>query len=187
MEMLAYIRAFLLLGCAILIAVSAITDLRSRRIPNRIVAVIAAGGLAYAFLSWPGLVWLSLIVSVVLFFGIGTLAHFRLIGGGDVKLLAAVAFLVPPGDVGPMLLNIMIAGGVLSAGYLAVRALSSILTAQRIAVPAGTRRAVQFPVPDPGSAEKAQTVPYAVAILAGVIFHIGTELNGCLFAISCSP
>ena len=86
--MISWPAAFILLG------ISARTDLKDRIIPNELVVAIAAIGVAQALLARPGLVWLSLLAAAIVFCGLGILSHYKIIGGGDTKLISAVTFLV---------------------------------------------------------------------------------------------
>ena len=154
-----------------LLAVSAATDLKDRLIPNELVVAVAAIGLTQGLLARPWQVWLSLLAAVVVFCGLGVLSHYRIIGGGDLKLISAVTFLVPPDRVGQLLIEIALAGGVLSCVYLAARyglksSAEASSTARRepgIALTLRTERA-RIAAGDP--------LPYAVAVLGGVLIYV---------------
>jgi prepilin peptidase CpaA len=133
-----------------LFAAAAVTDGRSRRIPNllpaglallglmRIVAALAAGtgiGPAAADLAAAAAV-----------FAAGALAfRFGLFGGGDAKLLAAGALWLGTAALGAFLLTTVLAGGALAlvfllAGLLGRRGLAGTATASLpygIAIAAG--------------------------------------------------
>lgn len=104
----------------LLLAVVAVWDLRCRLIPNWVVV-----GLALLFLV-PALVagqWLSVlggsaVAAVVFLIGV-VLFHFGLIGGGDVKLTAALALWAGPAGVLKFLLLTSLAGGGVSLLCLA--------------------------------------------------------------------
>jgi prepilin peptidase CpaA len=119
----------LLLGALVsLLLIAAATDLRARIIPNRLNAAIAllaplwwwASGLAL----WPDLaVQLALAAAVV---GLFALAFARgWMGGGDVKLLGALALWLPLEPMLRLLLVMSLAGGVLTLAYLAAHLLRS--------------------------------------------------------------
>ena len=79
-------------GLSTLLLLAAITDLRERRIPNWLTGGVAALYPVYLMLSpspvaWPGALALALLVGVL---GLVLFAR-ALIGGGDVKLIAAVS------------------------------------------------------------------------------------------------
>lgn len=103
---------------SLLLLVAAITDLRARIIPNPLNAVIAllaplawwAQGLAL----WPDIavqigVALAVFAPFVLLFAIGG------IGGGDVKLVGALALWIAPRFILPMLFVMAVVGGVIAA------------------------------------------------------------------------
>ncbi len=167
------------LASVILLSVAAATDLKHRRIPNEIVASVAAIGLMQGIIARPGQVWLSLLVAFILLFGLGTLAHHQVIGGGDAKLISAVTLLVPAEGVGQLLIDIALAGGVLSCAYLLARyALGSPLAA--------SSGAAEVARPEAGFAlamrkERVRIaaggpLPYAVAVLGGALIYATREL-----------
>jgi prepilin peptidase CpaA len=173
----------------ILLAFSARNDLKDRLIPNELVAAVAAIGLAQGLVARPELVWLSLLAAVVVFCGLGVLSHYKIIGGGDVKLISAVTFLVPPDRVGQLMIEIALAGGLLSCFYLAAHYWLKSLSASRSV-------AVEVALPDSGLArmiksERARiaagdSLPYALAVLGGVSIYIAREFFQCLYAMSYS-
>lgn len=162
-----------------LLAVSAATDLKDRRIPNELVAALAAIGLTQGLLARSGQVWLSLLVALVVFCGLGILSHHRIIGGGDLKLISALTLLVPPDRVGQLLIEIALAGGVLSCVYLATRyalkhrSTASSDTAEVAGPQAGFSLAmkterVRIAAGDP--------LPYALAVLGGALIYAIREV-----------
>ena len=173
----------------ILLAVSARTDLKERIIPNELVAAVAVVGLAQGLVARPGLVWLSLFAAVVVFCGLSILAHYKIVGGGDMKLITAVTFIVPPDRVGQLLIEIALAGGLLSCFYLAAHyGLKSPRASQSATVDVAP--------PESGNAQMFKTerariaagdsLPYAVAVLGGVSIYIAREFFLCFYAMSCS-
>jgi prepilin peptidase CpaA len=175
--------AFILLG------ISARTDLKDRIIPNKLVVAVAAIGLAQALVARPGLVWLSLLVAAVVLCGLGILSHYKIIGGGDTKLISAVTFLVAPDRVGQLLIEIALAGGLLSCLYLAAH---YGLKSQR----ASRSATLEVAPPESGHARMIETervriaagdsLPYAMAVLGGVGIYIAREFFQCFYAMSCS-
>lgn len=180
------IRVLLWGACLFLLAASAATDLRGRIIPNQFVILIAAVGLTFGLISWPGLMWVSLLISVILFLGLGTLTHFGFIGGGDAKLVATVTLLVPPDRIGLLLMEIAFAGGLLSAAYLsAYYALRQAPISQASAAKAAPATSAfgRFLGDERVRIIAGQSVPYALAILGGVTFHVVCEFYQCSFAM----
>ncbi len=164
--------AFILLG------IGAKTDLKDRIIPNELVIAIASIGVAHTLLTRPGLIWLSLLAAVVVFFGLGVLSHYKIIGGGDTKLITAVTFLVAPDRVGQLLIEIALAGGLLSCLYLAAH--YSLKTQRTSPSTKG-----DIAPPESGLAfmiktERARiaagdSLPYALAVLGGVSIYFARE------------
>jgi prepilin peptidase CpaA len=150
------------------------------------VAAVALG-----LLLRPGSAWPSLLIAIALLGGLLAVAHYEFIGAGDAKLIAAVTLLVPPGRVGFLLIVIALAGGLLSAVYLAANHLRARM--QTVPARATPLRSLQI-AGDRGRLRRAprprsdadNTVPYGVAVVAGVFFHAASEGYRCWFATSCS-
>jgi len=105
------------------LAVASLIDLRSQRIPNALTLPCALAALAYHLLiQGPHGLWFSLAGLGV---GLGLMLApflFRVMGGGDVKLLAAVGAWVGPQIVLVAFLLTSLAGGVYALAVLARRA-----------------------------------------------------------------
>ena len=105
---------YFLMGGALVALVGAGTDLRSARIPNRLTynALVAGLGLRAAVLGFPGLKSgaAGILVAGSLFLLLFVLGA---MGGGDVKLMTAVAAWVGSSHVVTLLLAAALAGGVL--------------------------------------------------------------------------
>ena len=109
---------YLLLGAlAIALLVAAVTDLRRRQIDNWLTLTIAAGAPLYWWASgmsfMPGIAWqlgLAALTFAVLFalFALGVM------GGGDVKLLTAVALWIAPLWFMRLVIVMSIIGGLLT-------------------------------------------------------------------------
>lgn len=146
--------ALVLTSCALaLFAVSAVSDLRERRIPNLLTLSLALVGLAR--IGWglaagapaPALA-ADLAVGAAVF-ALATVGFgFGLLGGGDVKLMAAGALWLGAGSVLPFLMATALAGGLLAMIFVARRLLAS-------------GRSV------------APSLPYGIAIAAGGILCTG--------------
>ncbi len=148
----------LLLTFPVAMAFAAANDLFTMTIPNKIsLALVAAFALAAVF---AGLSWDQVLIHV----GIGaaalvagfTLFSFRLVGGGDAKLMAAGALWMGSDLVIQYLAYITIYGGVLSLLILAYRRF----------IPADT-------LPLPPWAQRLHThgggIPYGIAIAAAAL------------------
>jgi prepilin peptidase CpaA len=181
--------AFLWSISLIALLLSATTDLRDRIIPNELVLLIAASGLAMGLITRPELLPVSLLAAFIVLMGLGVLSHFDVMGGGDVKLIAALSLLVAPQQIGSLLLGIMLAGGLLGGLYYVARH----RLARRIAVPSDAGRAVRRNgrLSTLAESERAriaagEPMPYALAITGGVLAHIASVMPQCFSGISCS-
>ncbi len=107
----------LLIALAIALLVAAFTDLRRRQIDNWLNLIIALGAPAFWWSQglslWPDIA-IQLGVAVAAFGVFATMFAFKVMGGGDVKLLTALALWIPPYEFMQLLLIMSIAGGVLT-------------------------------------------------------------------------
>jgi prepilin peptidase CpaA len=157
---------FTYIVCLAIASLACVTDLRTRRIPNVLTFGAAQAGLLYQFvgggidgLGHAALGWFAGAVIFILPFALGGL------GGGDVKLLAALGAWLGPADVLWLSLYTGIAGGVMALvvsaryGYLgtALRNIKLLLCHWQVAgieaVPAitleqsgGPKLAYAFPI-----------------------------------------
>src|SRR6476646_4841339 len=94
------------------LVVAAISDYRALRVPNWLNATLA-GLFPVAALAFGHEVdWLSHVAArLVVLVGGAAMFHFRLMGGGDVKLLAAVALWLGLGQLAPFLFAVALIGG----------------------------------------------------------------------------
>ncbi|KPL69649.1 peptidase [Erythrobacter sp. SG61-1L] len=139
----ASIQYGLLAALAIALLVAAFTDIRSRQIANWLNAAIALGAPLFWWASglalWPG-VAIQLGVAVACFAVLAVLFALRAMGGGDVKLLTALALWIPPTQFLTLLIVMALVGGVLTivfgAWHVARR------QRDRLAVPYGVAIAI---------------------------------------------
>lgn len=106
---------------AMLIVVAA-GDLRNRLIPNWLNLAIALTAIPFWWLSgyalWPDIaIQIGLAAGLFMFFAI--LFHLGMMGGGDVKLIAALGLWLPLASMVKLLVIMSIAGGVLTLIMLA--------------------------------------------------------------------
>lgn len=114
-----YFSYGLLAALAIALLFAAFTDLRSRQISNKLNAAIAlgaplfwwAGGLSFGEIAWQIGVALASLVILAGFFAL------RWMGGGDVKLLAALALWVRPALFLELVIAMAIIGGLLTLAF----------------------------------------------------------------------
>ncbi|HEV2080033.1 MAG TPA: prepilin peptidase [Allosphingosinicella sp.] len=119
--MQAYLSTALLGVLALMLTLAAVGDVRRREIPNWLNGAIALLAIPLWFslgLSpWPDMaVQLGVALGVFAFFAL--LFHFGLMGGGDVKMMGALALWLPAGAVLSVLIVMSIAGGVLTLAMI---------------------------------------------------------------------
>jgi prepilin peptidase CpaA len=131
---------------------AAVSDVRTRRIPNALTGVLAALGVVLAGISrgLPGAAIALATLAVML--AVGTFVFARgWFGGGDVKLLAAACCGLAPAQAADFLIYTGLCGGLLS--------LYALATSQWMATMLITMR-----LPETG-----KRLPYAVAIAGGAL------------------
>ena len=135
---------------AVALVAAAVVDLRSRTIPNRLTLAVALLAIPFWWASgldlWPEVAVRIAVAAAI--FAIFALAFvLRMMGGGDVKLLAAVALWLPPAAVLLLVVLMSLAGGALTL---------AMLIRHRVA-----------------RAERKIEIPYGVAIAFGGLWLIG--------------
>jgi prepilin peptidase CpaA len=112
----------LLLALAAILVVAAVIDVRTFTISNRLNAAVAAGAplywLSIALTPWPGMA-IQLAAGGIVFALLAGAFYAGMMGGGDVKLAAALALWFSPAGTVKFLVLMSIAGGVLTVGILA--------------------------------------------------------------------
>ena len=102
---------------AIALLVAAFTDIRRRQIDNWLNAAVAAGAPLFWWATslslWPG-VAIQIAIAVATFFVLAGLFALKAMGGGDVKLLSALALWLPGVLFLKLLVIMALAGGVLT-------------------------------------------------------------------------
>ena len=134
----ANIQYVLLAALAIALLVAAFTDIRSRQIANWLNGAIALGAPLFWWASglalWPDIA-IQLGIAAATFAVLALLFAIRAMGGGDVKLLTALALWIPPSQFLNLLIVMALVGGVLTivlgAWHVARR------QRERLAVPYG--------------------------------------------------
>lgn len=151
---------WLLILLALVLVAAAIQDSVRLKISNYLVLAVLAGAIVAAVMAGPRLdLWENLVV----FAGLLTLGTFAfsagIMGGGDVKLLAASALWYDFSGSLRLIPAVFVAGGLLSFLILIVRR-----------SPLGHRDARWIILRPRGG------IPYGIAIAAGMLFTIGTKL-----------
>lgn len=111
----------LLLVLATLLVVAAVIDARTFTISNKLNLAVALLAPVY-WMAVPLSLWpevpLQIAAAVIVFLLFAGLFYAGLMGGGDVKLAAALALWFPPGLTIKFLVLMSLAGGVLTLGLL---------------------------------------------------------------------
>ena len=150
------------------LALAAMRDVAVRRIPNRMAGAVALVGLLRQVAAGGILLPAGLLAAGVVLLFASLLWLRGLMGGGDVKLLAATALLVPVAQVPVLLLAVALAGGLLSLFHILARA----LLPRRFPGPApkgAVRRVLRCEAWRIG---RGAPLPYGVAIAAGAAFIV---------------
>jgi prepilin peptidase CpaA len=158
--------AIILLGCSLLLLLGAtLHDLAVRTVPNIIPVLLTSIGIVLRLHD--GDLVVALAASAATFAGGAVLWRHGWMGGGDVKLFAAAALIVPSVAVPDFLLAASIAGGVLAVAYLVMSRIVRPPAAQR---PSGKlARALRC---EQRRVRHLGPLPYASAIAAGAIFSL---------------
>jgi len=148
----------LLAGVGLLI-VAALHDIAFRTVPNQLAAALGCCGLALRALS--GDLLGALLAAVIVFFAAVFCWRRGWMGGGDVKLFAAAALIVPPLHV-PLLVGwVSIAGGAVAVPYLLARRRQTATSPRPHGLLPRIMRAEGWRL------RRGGPLPYAVAIAAG--------------------
>lgn len=163
---------------AVLMVAAAIEDFLGTRIPNRLSLALLALFPVFVLLSPAPVDWIVALMLAAGVFAAGAgLYALNILGGGDVKLLSALALWAGPTLFVPVIMVTLLAGGVLSLMAMVIPGLArgpmpagladlADLAGDRVGSRSGTR-------PRPFRAGKRfskLTVPYGIAIAAGGLY-----------------
>jgi prepilin peptidase CpaA len=169
---------YFLIGGVFVAFVGAVTDVRSARIPNRLTysALVGALGLRAVVLGLPGLKSgaAGMLVAGGLFLLLFVLGA---MGGGDMKLMAAVGAWVGSTQVMTLILAAALAGGTLAIGRIIFRnmlgeTLRNTIRLISHCLTSGLQPHPELNVQSPGS----QRVPFGVAIAVGALCCAGSAI-----------
>jgi prepilin peptidase CpaA len=152
----------ILLATALTLAWAAVGDAKTYRIPNILPALVAVGFGAAAWFEPPIFLGGGLLTGLGVF-GLGALLFARrLMGGGDVKLLAATSLWCGPGLLMPFALIVGVTAIVLALVMLSP--LGRLLPAPPPRLAAG---------PEGFAAATRQPMPFGVAVAVGGLWMLG--------------
>lgn len=163
------LRLALLTSAMLCLGLASINDLATRTIPDRSAFALLLIGLVLRLIDGTASVALALSATVLAWAALCW--RFGWIGGGDVKLLAACAWMVPPPWVPDLLLAIALAGGLLAGFYLVLHRMTA---ARRLPRPAGRRRSLAVRVlrAERWRLMRRPSLPYGCAIAAGTLITL---------------
>ena len=151
------------LGAAIF-AFVAISDCRTRRIPNGfIVAILLLAALRMALTGTPTSALYTLLASAAVFVATFLLFWRGLLGGGDVKLIGATGLLIGYHDLFEFLFVMSISGALIALAIFAHDRVGPRRAARSGTLPADSGD------PEPGD---RLTVPYGIAIALAATFTL---------------
>ncbi len=146
---------------------AAVTDVRCRRVPNLLSALVALAGLAARIAS--GDVVPSLLLASAVFAILYLLWRWEVLGGGDVKLLSACVLVVSAGAVAALLAAVTLSGGVLAMAYLVLRVAAPVPHPRLVLPRWSFRRLCRV---EAWRIRRGGPLPYACAISAGCMFTL---------------
>ena len=170
---------YLLIGALSVAAVGAVQDIRGGRIPNGLTygGLLAALAARFLMAGWPGLQG-GLIGALAgggifyLLFLVGGM------GGGDVKLMAAVGAWAGTAQTVVVLIAAAIAGGVLAVGFMVFHrqvrlTLRNTVELIRHHLTSGFQPHPLLNIREPGTLR----VPYGLAIAMGTLYCLGRTFS----------
>lgn len=150
------------------LALAAWRDLATRTIPNRVPAAIVLIGLPLRAATGgvAGLAW-SCAFALLLFAALAAVHARGILGGGDVKLAAAVGLGLPPVSMPQFLAATAISGGVLAAAHLSLR-----LAPRRTRPPLHAPTLRRIYAIERWRVARRGSLPYGIAIASGGAYAI---------------
>jgi prepilin peptidase CpaA len=110
------------------VCLAALEDLRAFKIPNWASATVAAAFVPYSLLNFgPALIGMHLLIAAAIFVITATFWKFRLIGGGDVKLLTAVGLWLGPDLALPFMVFMTLASAAIAMVLILIRKFSWVI------------------------------------------------------------
>jgi prepilin peptidase CpaA len=159
------LSVFLIVSSASALLAASLHDLIARTIPNWLAVAIAVCGLGLR--GADGHLLTGLLAAILVFVAAFACWRWRLMGGGDVKLLGATALVIPPAAVFNFVTAVALAGGVLALCYLVGRRLM-----RKSAAPRPHNLLARALRVERWRVSRGGPLPYACAIAAGGLFVI---------------
>jgi prepilin peptidase CpaA len=170
---------YLLIGAVVSAVAGGVCDVRGARIPNRLTyGSVVAGFAVRAIWGWAGLKGglIGLLVGGGIFYLLFLLGG---MGGGDVKLMAAVGTWAGGAQAVVVVIASALAGGVLAIAYMVfhrrVRAtLFNIVELVRHHLTSGIQPHPELNI----RGERALRIPYGMAVAMGALYCLGNTFLG---------
>jgi prepilin peptidase CpaA len=165
-----------MLGALVIATIGAVKDVRGRRIPNWLTysGILAALAVRPLLSGWHGLAdgLLGVLAGGGIFYLLFLLGG---MGGGDVKLMAAVGAWAGVAQTTYILMATAIAGGILAVGYILFHrrvrmALGNTMELIRHHMTSGLRPHPVLNVREPD----AMRIPYGLAVAMGTVYCVGS-------------
>ncbi|WP_137178721.1 prepilin peptidase [Roseomonas sp. AR75] len=153
-----------LLATTAILAIAAWSDLATRTIPDWCSLALLALGIAVRLAEGPTAALSSLAMAFIIGCGFLILHARGFIGGGDVKLIAALAVGTAPSALPDLLFAIGLAGGALGVAYLVMSRFMP-----RPALRPNAALPMRVAVVEANRIARRGPLPYALAIAAGTI------------------
>ena len=150
-----------------LLGLAAWLDFRRRQIPNVVVGAVVLLWLAALATGEAGTAWPNAAIAVAVLLAGIVIWRCGWLGGGDVKLIAALSLWAGPDHLASFLLAVALSGGLLALAIVLAGRLAHSPTATLLQVHAGR----WFPVAAPALAsvapQGAASLPYGMAVALG--------------------
>ncbi len=168
------LEKYFLIGAVLVACMGALMDVRSGRIPNRLTYPAIAWSLVlrFAAFGWPGLKsgFFAAAITGLIF---SLLFAMRAVGGGDVKLMSAVAAWTGVERTGSILIAAALAGGLLAIVYIIFgqsmrRTIRNVFSLVYYRFTSGLRPHPVLNIDNPGTLR----VPFGLAIAMGTLFCV---------------
>lgn len=157
-----YLQVGFLLGSIAIVLAAALHDVAARTVPNWMAGALAVLGLLVQTTS--GHLIAGVVAGLIVFIAAAFCWRRGWMGGGDVKLLGAVAIVVPVGHVIQFIIAVTLTGAALAVVYLLARRVVPAPSARR--PPWLVARAIRA---ECWRINRGGPLPYALAIAAGFL------------------
>ena len=161
---------------------AAVEDVCRRTIPDTVPVLLSLLGLALPLIRDGQFPWFTLAIAVAVFLGLCVLHNRGWLGGGDVKLAAALVLFVGAERAADFAVATAFAGGLLSllymAGWLVARRTRAVRRLLRRFGPAARTGLRRLLLAETHRIATRHSVPYGVALAAGGLLTLAQQPGG---------